>query len=129
MPFPSAPETVEEEAKDAEMAGSPDATRVTPGPAAVVVLAAFNALVVRVAESMAGADELDCASAVGMPAGGDPPAMMVTPDPAAAVDVRRVVGLPMLPMAPVCSWKGGGWGALMGNNPAGHAHWQLHAEP
>lgn len=60
LPFPSAPDTVEdeEEAKDAEMAGSPDATRVTPGPAAVVVLAAFNALVVSVAESIAGA-ELD----------------------------------------------------------------------
>lgn len=118
---------VEDVAKDADMAGSPEATRVTPGPAAVVVLAALRALVVRVAESMAAA-ELDCASAVGIPAGGEPPAMMVTPDPE-AVEVRSVVGLAMEPMAPVWSWKGGAWAALIGNNPAGHAHWQLHAEP
>lgn len=122
-PAPAAGELLVTEDKDAKLAdtaGSPDATSVTPGPGALVVLAATSASCVRVAESMTGAGAEDCASAVGTPGGGDPPAITVTPD--ARVAVARVVGEPIEPIDPVWSWNGGGGGGFMGKEPAGHTH-------
>lgn len=91
---------------------------VTLWPAAVVVLPVRRPFVVSVAELTDAVllDEEEAATCA--PGGTSPPAMTVTADATVCMVVPDATRGP--------SWKLGAAGALMGNDPAGHKHAQLH---
>lgn len=97
---------------------APLAIMVTPWPAAVVVVAARRPAGLRVAESMLTLlDELD-ATAGWAPGGAEPPATTVTADACICKVVAEELSAP--------NENDGAAGALIGNEPAGHKHRQLH---
>ena len=113
------PEVVElAEDAEAEIAASPDAIIVTPGPAGAAAEPASRPAVVSVAELMLTVELLLLCTACWAP-GGAGPATRVTADAMVAI----VLADGPLLMEP--SWKGCAWGADMGNEPAGHMHAQL----
>lgn len=114
------PELVElAEDADAEIAASPDAIIVTPGPAGAAAEPASRPAVVRVAELMLTAELLLLLCTACWAPGGAGPATTVMADAMVAIVLAEG---PLL-MEP--SWKGCAWGADMGNEPAGHMHAQL----
>jgi len=104
---------------EAEMAASPDAIIVTPGPAGAAAEPASRPAVVSVAELMLMVELLLLLCTACWAPGGAGPATTVTADAMVAI----VLAEGPLPMEP--SWKGCAWGADMGNEPAGHMHAQL----
>jgi hypothetical protein len=103
---------------DAEIAASPDAIIVTPGPAGAAAEPASRPAVVSVAELTLTVELLLLCTTCWAP-GGAGPATTVMADAMVAI----VLAEGLLPMEP--SWKGCACGADMGNEPAGHMHAQL----
>jgi hypothetical protein len=104
---------------DAEIAASPDAIIVTPGPAGAAADPASRPAVVSVAELMLTVELLLLLCTACWAPGGAGPATTVMADAMVAIVLAEG---PLL-MEP--SWKGCAWGADIGNEPAGHMHAQL----
>lgn len=98
-----------------DVPADPDATTVTPSPAADVVEAARRPSRVSVAESTLTLLE-DVEAAACAPGGNSPPATTVTADAMVCIVLADAA------MGP--SWNAGGGGAFMGKDPAGHEHMQ-----
>lgn len=104
---------------DAEIAASPDAIIVTPGPAGAAADPASRPAVVSVAELTLTVELLLLLCTACWAPGGAGPATTVMADAMVAIVLAEG---PLL-MEP--SWKGCACGADMGNEPAGHMHAQL----
>ena len=110
-----------EDAVDAEadIAASPEAIMVTPGPAGAAAEPATRPAVVRVAELTLTVELLDEAMACCAPGGAGPATTVIA-------DAMVCIVLAEGPVLMEPTWKGWACGADMGNEPAGHMHAQLH---